>query len=157
VDRTMTVFLPVVGPLERLSEVLAGDPRMWLPPPSEPRGSEGWMVHLRAGPVSYPVLCCVGSNWRDGDSLWRALTWSPHGGDALGRITDRALPDFVGELGLLPQTDPTLVLTGQYNPPGGAVGAIGDRAVMHRIADTTARRFLVEVAQCLASPVVAQE
>ncbi len=39
-----------------------------------------------------------------------------------------------------------LALAGVYRPPLGAMGAALDRAIMHRVAGTTIRGFLVQVA-----------
>ena len=41
---------------------------------------------------------------------------------------------------------------GIYRPPLGALGAGLDRAVLHRVADATARSLLVRVADVLTHP-----
>ncbi len=45
-----------------------------------------------------------------------------------------------------------LRLDARYTPPGGAVGAAIDRAVMHRVAESSTRDFVDRVAKLLASP-----
>lgn len=149
--RSLTAFLPVGGDPVALGSVLAGDPGVWLPPPAEASGPDGWIVVLRAGPARHAVLCGVGASVDDTGNLWRPLAWNPHG--ALGRLVDRALPDFVGELGLLQGDSPTLVLTGGYQPPGGQVGTAGDIAGLHLLAEVSARRFLEDVSQRLRASV----
>lgn len=47
-----------------------------------------------------------------------------------------------------------LELTGVYRPPFGLVGQALDRAVLHRVALTTVRRFLAQVAAQLAEEAV---
>lgn len=156
-NRSVTAFLPLAGDARSYLEILAGDPGRWLPPPADPLGPHEWTVHLRAGPAAYPVVFHVGADWSDSDNLWRPVTWSPRGSEMFGRLTDRALPAFVGEVGLVTVSQPTLTLTGEYDPPGGVVGTLSDRAVLHRLADTTARRFLTDVAHRISSSLPARD
>ena len=45
-----------------------------------------------------------------------------------------------------------LALAGTYRPPLGAVGAVFDRAILHRVATATIRAFLGRVADAIARP-----
>lgn len=64
------------------------------------------------------------------DIGWRAATAAP------------LFPVFSGELRIGPEQ---LELRGLYAPPGGAVGRLADRALMHVAATGTARWFLREL------------
>jgi hypothetical protein len=44
-----------------------------------------------------------------------------------------------------------LALTAQYEPPFGLLGGVADRALLHRVAEAVARRFLETVAERLAA------
>ncbi len=54
-----------------------------------------------------------------------------------------------------PGSGSVLELAGVYRPPLGLVGQALDRAVLHRVAMTTVRRFLAQVAAQLADEAVA--
>lgn len=148
-NRPLTVFLPIPGDTRGLSAALGGDPAGWLPPPAEPAGPDEWTVMLHAGPARHQVVCHVGAAWTSDGVLWRPLFWQPQGTEALGRLVDKVLPDFDGEIGLLDSSGSTLVLTGSYEPPGGALGTAGDLAGGRYVADTSGRRFLEDVARQL--------
>jgi hypothetical protein len=64
----------------------------------------------------------------------------------------RWFPELEAELRLVPVGEATteLRLVGTYEPPLGALGALGDRVAGHRVAETALREFLVGVAQRLA-------
>lgn len=143
-ERFLTLFQPL--PADGVPDgALDAAPPLWLPPPVEPLPHGAYRVVLRAGPASRPVSCRVGVAWRDGAVTWRPLEWTPDGG-----VLNPLLPAFVGEVGLL--DDASLVLTGSYRPPLGALGAAADAAGLRRVAETTARRFLDGVARRLATP-----
>jgi len=42
-----------------------------------------------------------------------------------------------------------LAVTGEYQPPGGAVGRLSDRAILHRIAEATVKDFVQRTAAVL--------
>jgi hypothetical protein len=44
-----------------------------------------------------------------------------------------------------------LALTAQYDPPFGPLGGVADRALLHRVAEAVARRFLGTIAERLAA------
>ena len=63
----------------------------------------------------------------------------------------RWFPELDAELRLVPVGEATteLRLVGTYEPPLGALGALGDRVAGHRLAETALREFLTGVAQRL--------
>lgn len=78
--------------------------------------------------------------WSDG-SAGLAMRWEATGaGGGLFPVLDadlRVAPDGAGTL---------LIMAGAYRPPLGTLGAAFDRAVLHRVADATIRRFTARVA-----------
>jgi hypothetical protein len=90
--------------------------------------------------------------WAD-MSAGLALRWEATGpGSGLFPVLD-------ADLTLSPAPGPgsgsVLELAGVYRPPLGLVGQALDRAVLHRVALTTVRRFLAQVAAQLADEAVA--
>ena len=81
--------------------------------------------------------------------LWRVLSWDPLGEDEETLPVERMLPAFAGEVGLRVVGAPTLVVEGSYHPPLGRMGAALDQALLHRVADRTAREFVIAVAKRL--------
>ena len=89
--------------------------------------------------------------WTD-TSAGLALRWEATGpGSGLFPVLD-------ADLTLSPAAGPgsgsVLELAGVYRPPLGLVGQALDRAVLHRVAVTTVRRFLSQVAAQLADEAV---
>lgn len=111
------------------------------------QGGEGVIrITLEAAGVRRPVDVHLGLAWGADSGWWRPMTWVPASSGRDVFAVERALPTFVGELGLLEQ-DATLVLDGHYAPPGGRAGEIVDAIGLHRVAQATARLLLAQVAQ----------
>lgn len=74
------------------------------------------------------------------------IRWRPSGGPPL-------FPDMSGDLTLQPfGTDRTqLTLSANYRPPGGRLGVMVDRAVLHLLADATVREFALRLAAAIDS------
>lgn|SRR5512146_1312283 len=92
--------------------------------------------------------------WAD-MSAGLALRWEATGpGSGLFPVLD-------ADITLSPAPGPgsgsVLELAGVYRPPFGLVGQALDRAVLHRVALTTVRRFLAQVAAQLADEAVGSE
>jgi hypothetical protein len=90
--------------------------------------------------------------WAD-MSAGLALRWEATGaGSGLFPVLD-------ADLTLSPAPEPgsgsVLELAGVYRPPLGLVGQALDRALLHRVALTTVRRFLAQVAAQLSEEAVA--
>lgn len=147
-EQALTVFVPLSRP-DQAAGVLRMAPGEWLPAPCTRTPDDAWIIRLRAGMVSHPVLCAIGDVREHDGAVWRPVSWQPC--DALGRVRarDHMLPQFSGDLGLVIHPLGTLVLTGSYDPPGGGVGAAVDRAGMDRVAGASARNFLNDVARQL--------
>jgi hypothetical protein len=79
------------------------------------------------------------------DSAGIAIRWEASGpGSALFPVLD-------ADVRVLPAEDQTTLLTlaGAYRPPLGSLGEALDRAVLHRIAAATIRKFLDRVAAAI--------
>jgi len=84
---------------------------------------------------------------RDG-SCMLALRWQATGpGGAVFPVLDADIT-----LTQEPHAAVRLALVGTYRPPLGLVGAGLDRAVMHRVAAATIRKFLSSISAALADP-----
>lgn len=73
-----------------------------------------------------------------------AVTWAPENAGPY--------PRFAGSLSVASSEDYDsfdLVLEGSYEPPLGAVGAVFDAVVGHRIAESTARNLLATIADSI--------
>lgn len=145
---SVAVVTPLTGSAAAATARLVADPRSWLPLPAAALGEGAWTVRLHAGPVSRLARCRVGEPVADTGGTWRPVQWdpAPEGGAAAV-----LLPALHGELGLLPGAVVTLFLTGTYRPPGGALGEQLDRRGLRPVAETTARRFLDELARRLSN------
>lgn len=149
---TLQTFLPVVGDPRALEIAFASDPGRWLPAGRREHGTALTMV-VRAGSLRRTVAVDLGLPRRAANTRWRAFRWTPVASSGQVRSPiDRLLPEFVGELGLhVPEPgSATLVLDGSYAPPGGKLGATADAAGLHRVAGTTVRRLLEDIAGLLS-------
>ncbi len=86
------------------------------------------------------VTFAAGSDPMHFDQPWE-VRWTPEGGGPY--------PDFDGTLTVRADEDyntAILELSGEYTPPGGALGAAFDRALGSRIASATAQSLLEQIA-----------
>lgn len=130
-------------PFWRLEPLVVAGAREWVPCLEEyPDGrvlteigvgsGAGWLgrrVVLQVGaPATWPGRCEVPLSWRADQR-------------------PELFPVFAGVLELATVTpERTLAaLEGGYTPPGGVVGEVTDRAVLHRVAEASLRTFLARV------------
>jgi hypothetical protein len=152
VSRSIRTFLPVPAEPAAVATAFGGDPLRWLPQ-ARREGPGRYVMVLHAGALTRAVTARLGQPWRAGSTQWRAVTWDPLAEVGEPAPTERFLPSFDGELGLHLQRGGriTLILDGRYRPPGGALGAAADVALLHRVARSTTERFLEDVAARLAA------
>jgi hypothetical protein len=127
----------------------------WLGQPAAdpPSGMRRFATDLRLGPDDGGLLATlhkaayvdlgVSQHVRDGlrvEISWRSATLAP------------LFPVFSGWLTVGPGA---LRLDGYYAPPGGAIGMVADRALLHLAARGTARWLLRQLFQAAASSRVA--
>ncbi len=138
---------PFGGAPSTVADLLRGDPATWLGE-AEPRGTvEGYRRHaidlrLRVGGDETPLLTLSKAALLDLGEVaptsegfeveigWRAATAAP------------LVPVFSGRL----TVGHELRIEGIYAPPGGAVGRIADRVLLHTAANGTARWLLRQLA-----------
>lgn len=94
--------------------------------------------------LSKAVVVTVGQPHEQGDGLAVPIVWTATGPRAL-------FPSLEGDLELAPAGPQRtqLTLLGTYTPPGGELGRLLDRYVLHRVAEATIRSFLTELARSL--------
>ena len=146
--RSVRVFLPVAADGRAVAAVFASDPARWLPAPRRNRNDPSFAIPVRAGGIERTVRTDVGDVWQRGTTTWRAISWDPVSdtGDSGG--INRFLPSFTGEIGLHTSNDgdTTVILDGEYDPPGGVLGTVVDAAGLRRVARSTMTRFAADVA-----------
>jgi hypothetical protein len=134
---------------------LLDDPGRWLPAPATPLDVGTWRSTLGVGPVSHTAAIRLGEAAMVGAACRRSLTWEPIRGDLEQHA--RNLPDLTGMLAATRGADGLfLELAGDYVPPGGAVGVRLDAVALHRVAESTAQRFVGEIAARLQELVTAR-
>ena len=139
--------IEITVPFAELSRLLLDNPERWLPrlAAGAQRG-EGELLtdvgfevaHLRVDKkVSIEILSLV----RTESSVVLLVRWKAHGGT-------RLFPIFEGSLEVTPIDGyrSRLFVSGEYQPPGGELGRIGDRALLHRVATATIRDFSERIA-----------
>jgi hypothetical protein len=134
---------------------LLDDPGRWLPPPATPLDVATWRSTLGVGPVTHTAAIQLGEAAMAGPACRRSLTWEPIRSDLEQHA--RNLPDLTGSIAATRGADGLfLEVVGVYVPPGGAVGARVDALALHRLAESTAQRFVREVAARLQELVTAR-
>lgn len=146
--RSVRAFLPVAGDPTALRRAFVGDATRWLPD-ARRTGPDRWTITVRAGQLTRPVDCHLGSPWRAGGSQWRSLSWEPTVHD---EAIERFLPSLEGELGLhVLEGVVTVMLDARYRAPGGPVGSALDSLGLQRVARVTVERLLADIAARLTS------
>jgi len=142
------VILPQSGDV--VAEALVRDPRAWVPGiavGAEERG-ERLLAEVGFGPrrrrLGSLVEIEIGEPVRLGPTTVLPISWSPTSSTGL-------LPVLEGDLEVSPLgADRTqLAMSARYRPPLGGVGRVVDRALLHRVAESTVKDFLDRVALAL--------
>jgi hypothetical protein len=149
-SRRLEAAVPLAGDADALHRRFHGDPADWLPDMARPGTlPDRWQVYLWGGEVGMLTEVVLGEAMTLGPDTWRLVRWEPVD---IGRMLQA--PSFEGDLGVRTGTDGRvrLHLRGAYRPPGRELGWIADRLLLHRVARSTARRFLEEIAARLDQP-----
>ena len=136
-----------------LAAVLAGDPSAWLPAPARPSG-DGWLVDLQSlrglpgAMAAHTALVTVGepSIASGSATLLRAVAWRSATAEPFVPVLEGDL-----ELASLGGYGCHLSVMGSYRPPLSVAGEAGDRLFGHRIAEACVRRFVLDIADRLAT------
>lgn len=142
--------ITVAGSAADLAAVLHRSPDQWLPQPvaRTPGDRDEWQTVAWAGSLGVFVGCVVGQPYPGDGGTWRMLRWAALSPEGLAAPLVRAAPSFDGHLGLLPEGEgaATLVLRGDYTPPSRLLGGLAAICGLGRVACSTARQFLQDVA-----------
>jgi hypothetical protein len=122
----------------------------WFAPLASAAEKDGEDLYLRIGPswasgrASRTVRVTLGQPHERGDALVIPLAWRSCELPTL-------FPSLDGDLELAPiDADRCrITLSASYFPPFGSLGGQLDRAVLHRVARSTARSFLARLAKIL--------
>lgn len=142
-------FVDVAVGYDRVRADLVGDGR-WLAPLARRAEAEGETLRLRLGPawaggrIRREVEVRLGPVRPRGDACVIALSWSAVGATALFPVLEGDL-----ELASIGPGETRLTLSASYVPPLGGVGQVLDRALLHRLAQSTIRSFLGQLAEAL--------
>ena len=136
-------------PFEEASRAILANPERWLPSVATAAQDKerqllaevGFEVaHVRLGrQVEIEILNLE----RSPSKVVLLIRWKAHRAAGLFPVLEGSLE--VSRSGPGSQ----LAVTGEYQPPGGAVGLASDRAVLHRIAKATVKDFVQRTATVL--------
>jgi len=142
-------FTDVSRPFALARARLVGD-EGWFAPFATAAEEDGRDLYLRLGPTwasglaARKVRVTLGAPHERGEALVVPLAWRSSELTGLFPVLD-------GDLEIAP-VDPErcrLTLSASYEPPFGELGRQLDRALLHRVAQSTARSFLARVAESL--------
>lgn len=143
-------FVDVECSLEEIRRGCCERDNGWISPLANAAGREGEAILMRIGPAwaagifSREVFVRLGPPRSRGDSVVVPLEWEAAGLSSL-------FPVLSGDLEIVP-LGPRLcrvVLSASYVAPLGEVGRTLDRAILHRVAESTVRSFLGQLARGL--------
>jgi hypothetical protein len=142
-------FVDVASPFESLRARFRGDGQ-WLTPLATVATQDGESFQMRVGPswaagiVNHEVNVTLWPPRDRGFGLARSITWTPSDWQFL-------FPLLEGDLELAPlgPAQCRISLAATYTPALGRFGAQVDRALLHRVAASTVRSFLTQVATSL--------
>lgn len=142
-------FVDVAVGYDRVRANLGGDGH-WLAPLARRAEAEGETLRLRLGPawaggrIRREVEVRLGPMRPRGDACVIALSWSAVGATALFPVLEGDL-----ELASIGPGETRLTLSASYVPPLGGIGQVLDRALLHRLTQSTIRSFLGQLAEAL--------
>ena len=116
------------------------------------RSGEHRAATMRVGPTAGPakeVLIRVEPVVRTGDVVTMSLTWEATG---VPRLFPRLEADLVAAR--VSDGETQVSLRGSYTPPLGPVGRALDRALFHRLAESTVKEFVDRIAAYTAAEIV---
>lgn len=146
-------FIDVASPFEKLRASFSGDGQ-WLAPLATVATQDGDIFQMRIGPswaagiVTREVNVTLWPPRERGFALARSLTWTPSDWQFL-------FPLLEGDLELAPlgPDQCRISLAATYTPALGRFGAQVDRTLLHRVAASTVRSFLTQMATKLQTNV----
>ncbi|MGO9581736.1 MAG: hypothetical protein ACLP36_02915 [Acidimicrobiales bacterium] len=142
-------FADVSRPFEEVRGRFMGD-GSWFAPLASAAEEEGEALYFRIGPswasgrAARKVRVTLGPPHDRGDALVIPLSWRSSELPGLFPVLDGDM-----ELAPLDSDRCRVTLSASYVPPFGELGRQLDRALLHRVARSTARSFLARVVESL--------
>lgn len=147
-------FVEISLPFAQVEEALLRSPQVWLPGLAEGANGHGTrlMADLGLGSpkrrLTKRVEVEVGEAKRLGPATHLPLSWRATGTPALFPTLDAHI-----EVAPLGEWRTQLSLSGTYRPPLGAVGRAADRALLHRVAESTVKDLVDRMAAAIETRV----
>lgn len=147
-------FVLVEEPIKKISSAVL-DGKEWLGQNATQAYRDAERLRIKVGPKlgskfsAKEVVLFIGNYRQARDSYVIPLTWEATG-------TPGLFPTLKADLLLAPIGDVAtqITLTGSYEPPLGQVGQRLDQLLLHRLAETTIRSFLIGIKEFFVNPVV---
>ena len=150
-SRFVRDFVELDAPFGKVRSAFLDAGSTWLGPLASDARAEGERLRMRIGVgdngdtvLSKEVHLVVSQPRESKGELLVSLTWEANQGTWL-------FPRLDADMGLAPIGDGIcqLWLDGTYKPPLGRTGQFLDQALLHRVAESTVRGFLIRVARSL--------
>jgi len=150
-------FVELMAPHEAVETVLVQAEHEWLNGMLSAAGDNGERLMVEVGfgggaRLDRQVLVRVGQPQRVESKMLLPISWQPASGHGL-------LPAMDGDIEVAPVGEhrTQLAMMMQYTPPFGLVGKVADRALLHRVAEATAKDFLVGVARRIEESLLSEQ
>lgn len=149
-------FLDLPVPFESLEAALVSEPETWLPGLARDAESRGERLLAEVGfavddahRLDKRVEIGFGEPHRIPTKTILPMTWHATGVEGLFPSLEADL-----EVASLGPNRTQLSISARYRPPMGALGRALDRALLHRVAEATAKDFLDRVGEAVQLRVV---
>jgi hypothetical protein len=145
-------FIELPFPVRRVEQALLRSPETWVLKLARQAGRRGELLlsEVGFGPpgrgLRKSVLIELARPYRLASKTILPITWTATG-------PHRLFPEMEADIGVLAldANRTQLSFEGRYRPPLGTVGRSIDRALLHRVAEATARDFMDRLAGALES------
>jgi len=142
----------VPGHPDVLMDAFRADPAGWLPAPVRPAGPRRWRLELHAGPAQHEAIVEIGSAGAVPGGSSRTIRWWAPVTDGLVANRSDLIPELFGHMTLHTEAGgAVLSIAGDYEPPGGALGALADLVLGRRVARSTVQWMASAIQQGLSS------
>jgi len=144
-------FIELRTEIGQLSGILLGGPEAWVPGLVRDATIHGERLLTEIGfggrlRISKEVELEVGEPTHFGMTLYIPISWKATGPSGLFPLLEGDL-----ELTTLGEGRTQLAISARYTPPLDGLGQAADRAVLHRVAESTVKDFLDRLGERLLS------
>jgi len=136
---------------DSVADTLMGSPETWIPGLVRGASDRGERLLAEVGfgerlRVSKQVEIRLGEPRRLGETLYVPISWRATGPSGLFPVLEGDL-----EVALLGEQRTQLAISARYTPPLDGIGRIADRALLHRVAESTVKGLLDQIGERLYS------